>query len=83
MALLGHVIRREPEELIRRVPIDENLRRPSQHYKRVAATGLNWVTDNLHRAHAPHREEEYDLAFDQNDPEHVANLIDKAFKYGF
>ena len=83
LALLGHVIRREPDELIRRVALDENLRRPSQLHKRVGATRLKCVTDKLQRVHVLHKDIDYESTCDCYDPEHVANLIDKANSYDF
>ena len=79
LSLLGHVIRREPSELIRRVALDENLNRPQQLYKRTGAPRQNWAEDNLQRAHekffAPNER------YDKNNPEHVNNLKDKAKNY--
>ena len=83
MALLGHVIRREPHELCRRVAFDENLQRPSQLYKRVGATRLNWVTDNLERAHAAFHDENHLNTYDHRNMEHVRNLTKCARNYDF
>ena len=83
MALLGHIIRREPHELCRRVALDENLQRPSQLYKRVGATRLDWVTDNLARAHSAFHDENHLLTYNPQDVEHVQNLINCAKNYDF
>ena len=81
MVLLGDVIRREPHELIRRVAIDENLQRPKQLHKRVAATRLNGVTDNLHRAHEKLHAESHSPIYESNNAGHVQNLIDNSKNY--
>jgi len=76
LSLLGHVIRREPSELIRRVALDENLNRPQQLYKRTGAPRQNWAEDNLQRAHekffAPNER------YDKNNPEHVKQFERKS-----
>ena len=51
MTLLGHVLRREPHELMRQVTCDSNLRRPYQLYKRVGHPRSSWTNDHLERAH--------------------------------
>lgn len=81
MALLGHVIRWEPHELLRRVAIDENLQKPKQPHKRVGATRLNWMTDN--RAHEQIHAESYSPIYESNNAGHVQNLIDNAQNYNF
>ena len=49
MTMLGHVLRRDSEDLIRRVTCDSNLRRPTVGYRRVGQPRGKWLDDNLHR----------------------------------
>ena len=75
MGLLGHIMRREPQELRRRLATDENLCRSKQLCKRVGATHLNLITDNLDRAHAKSHDGSHSSQYDDSNAEHVQNSI--------
>ena len=45
-AFLGHLIRCDPSNLMRKPTIDDNLVRPQQLYKRVGQPRKKWVQDN-------------------------------------
>ena len=49
--MLGHVLRRDMDHLLRKVTCDEELQRPHKGFKRVGRPKHNWVEDNLARAH--------------------------------
>ncbi len=51
MTLLGHVLRRNQSNLMRKVTCNENLRRPYQLYKNMEHPRSSWTDDNLQRAH--------------------------------
>lgn len=46
LTLLGHLMRREPDHIMRHVAFDTHLRRPYQLYKKVGHPRCSWVDDN-------------------------------------
>ena len=81
VSMLGHVMRREPSHLLRKVTLDEQLQRP-QSYKRVGRPRLNWVEETVRRAHMHIGKVDHgqyvdlpqDIPFDAHNQEHVDNL---------
>ena len=49
--LLGHVLRRDPEDLARKVTCDNDLKRPQMLHKRVGRPKQDWLGGTLERAH--------------------------------
>ena len=49
--LLGHVLRRDPEDLARKVTCDKDLSRPQMLHKRVGRPKQDWLSGTLDRAH--------------------------------
>ena len=52
--LLGHILRLDSTDLMRKVTCDDQLRRPYQLYKRTGAPRTNWYDDNLNRVFNKH-----------------------------
>ena len=48
--LLGHILRRDPQDLARTVTCDNNLERPQQLFKRVGRPKADWLSGTLDRA---------------------------------
>ena len=69
MTLLGHVLRRDTDHLMRQVTCDEQLKRPYQLYKKTGHPRSNWTEDNLIRAHAKYGHQQ-----DSFDPENQTHI---------
>ena len=67
--LLGHVLRRDTSNLMRKVTCNNQLRRPYQEYKRTGHPRSNWYEDNMNRAY--NKFGNNDGCFDYTKPEHV------------
>ena len=48
--MLGHILRKPPSDIMRKVTCDENLARPQQLYKRHGAPRTHWLEDSLNVA---------------------------------
>ena len=53
-AFLGHLIRSDSSDPMKRPTIDENCARPQQLYKRVGQPRRTWIQDNLNLAYQNH-----------------------------
>ena len=79
--LLGHVLRRDTSNLMRKVTCDQNLRKPEQLYKRTGAPRLNWIDDNLQRVFAQLTQSNDRLDLNSND--HVELILNAALNREF
>ena len=77
--LWGHIMRRDQTDLMRKVTLDENLRKPCQLYKRTGQPRLNWTDDNLQRAFR--KVQDTHLFFDPSNTEHREIMINAANNY--
>jgi len=73
--LLGHILRLDHTDLMRKVTCDEQLRRPYQLYKRVGGPRSNWYDDNLNRVFKKLDSENGN--FEHGNPVHI-NLVKQA-----
>ena len=73
--LLGHILRLDHSDLMRKVTCDENLRRPFQLYKRTGGPRSNWYEDNLNRVYQ--RTANVNVNFDHDNADHV-NFVKEA-----
>jgi len=67
--LLGHILRLDQHDLMRKVTCDENLQRPYQLYKRTGGPRSNWYEDNLNRVFK--RTANVEGNFDHDNVEHI------------
>jgi len=73
--LLGHILRLDHTDLMRKVTCDDHLRRPYQLYKRVGGPRSNWYDDNLNRVFQKLDSEHGN--FEHGNPVHI-NLVKQA-----
>ena len=73
MILLGHIIRRDQDNFMKQVSFDDNIDKKQQLYKRSGAPRLNWIDDNIQRAHHLIRTDNSE--FDRRNEQHKKNII--------
>jgi hypothetical protein len=81
LTLLGHVLRRDQSNLMRKVTCDEQLRRPYQLYKKTGHPRTNWTDDNILRAHNLHGKNSE--IFDKDNQTHILAIKKAAKDYKF
>ena len=77
-SLLGHVLRLDTNDLMRKVTCNEQLRRPYQQYKRTGHPRLSLYDDNIDRVYNQFKEGANYETFDWENPVHVDLIKDKA-----
>ena len=76
--MLGHVLRLDTSNLMRKVTCNEQLRRPYQLYKRTGHPRSSWYDDNIDRVYNKFSDGDNYETFDWENPEHVDLIKDKA-----
>ena len=77
--LLGHIIRADPLDPMRRPTITNDLQVPGNFKKRVGRPRFNWVLENCKWIH----KKIYDEEFDIDCPDHVNKLRKSAIDRNF
>ena len=77
---MGHILRSDENNLMRKVTCNERLQKPEQLYKRSGQPRLNWIDDNQQRAFAGINNNE---PLDIENDDHIQALVEAAKNYDF